>query len=62
MVASDVSNQPKAVQEIINLFHERGDEGYFGEDVTKTEHSIQCAMSAKHSSEPGSRSACMLVA
>ena len=47
-----VAEKDKVVDEIIDLFKARGDENYFGEDVSKSEHCIQCALSAKAANEP----------
>ena len=35
------------VNEIFRLYEEEGQSQYLGEDVTKTQHSIQCAMWAE---------------
>lgn len=37
---------------IIDLYKSSGDTNYFGEKVTKTEHMIQCALSAENDNDP----------
>lgn len=40
------------IQEIVHLYHEHGDSNYLGEDVTKSQHSIQCALLAEKEGQP----------
>ncbi len=35
------------IDNLINLFNTKGEENYFGENVSKKEHMIQCAVSAQ---------------
>ena len=37
---------------ILNLYRSSGDTNYFGEKITKTEHMIQCALSAQNDNDP----------
>jgi phosphonate degradation associated HDIG domain protein len=42
----------KVVDEILAIFHQRGDEAYFGENVTTTEHCLQAAYFAQAAAAP----------
>ena len=39
------------IDNLINLFNTKGEENYFGENVSKKEHMIQCAVSAQEHME-----------
>merc|ERR1711879_481066 len=45
---SDIESK---VEKILSLFENMGDREYLGEDVTQTEHMMQCALAAKKAGE-----------
>ncbi|XP_033733679.1 2-amino-1-hydroxyethylphosphonate dioxygenase (glycine-forming)-like [Pecten maximus] len=42
----------QVVSEVFRLYEERGSTGYLGERISKTDHSIQCAMLAEKEDQP----------
>ena len=40
------------MEDLLELYKIHGDNNYFGEKVTKTEHMIQCALAAQNEEEP----------